>query len=317
MEEQNIKTNEHLPVYNIKAVSHLLGLLPVTLRAWERRYGLPTPQRGEQGYRLYSEYDMRTLRWLKNQLELGLSIGRAVQYLTDLRKQGKDPAASASVIRHEQPASLTSLSEEFFHALLQIDDPHATETLRRAFALYPIDNVLVDIIQPALIEMGEAWHRGEIPIATEHFGTAFCMQHLMSMLNSASPPSHSGLIVAACAPGETHEIGLLIIVVMLRWRGWQVKYLGPNLQLDRLEEILVPMRPQMLLFSATRPESAHGMENLSSVLSHFPGPTPLVVLGGQAFQVMHLSDEIPAIYLHTTPSKMIDTIEDLMNTPER
>ena len=52
----------NLPVYNIKAVSRLLGLLPVTLRAWERRYGLPNPIRGDQGYRLYSEHDLCTLR---------------------------------------------------------------------------------------------------------------------------------------------------------------------------------------------------------------------------------------------------------------
>jgi len=67
------------PVYNIKAVARLVNLLPVTLRAWERRYGLPSPLRGDQGYRLYSEYDLRTLRWLINQVEAGLSIGRAAQ----------------------------------------------------------------------------------------------------------------------------------------------------------------------------------------------------------------------------------------------
>jgi MerR family transcriptional regulator, light-induced transcriptional regulator len=37
------------------------------------------------------------------------------------------------------------------------------------------------------------------------------------------------VIVAACAPGEMHQIGLLMLVVMLRWRGWDVKYLGPDL----------------------------------------------------------------------------------------
>jgi len=53
---------DRIPVYNIKAVAQLLGILPVTLRAWERRYGMPSPSRGQQGYRLYSEYDVRILR---------------------------------------------------------------------------------------------------------------------------------------------------------------------------------------------------------------------------------------------------------------
>ena len=92
--------HNNMPVYNIKAVSQMTGLLPVTLRAWERRYGLPNPQRGEQGYRLYSEEDLRTLQWLKAQVDAGMSISRAVQYLNELRESGKKPppglAAKAS-----------------------------------------------------------------------------------------------------------------------------------------------------------------------------------------------------------------------------
>jgi MerR family transcriptional regulator, light-induced transcriptional regulator len=46
------------PIYNVKAVSKETGLTAGILRAWERRYGLPLPQRTPGGYRLYSQYDM-------------------------------------------------------------------------------------------------------------------------------------------------------------------------------------------------------------------------------------------------------------------
>lgn len=316
MDDLNTHTNSHLPVYNIKAVSHLLGLLPVTLRAWERRYGLPTPRRGQQGYRLYSEYDVRTLRWLKHQLDSGLSIGRAVQYLNELRQQGKDPAAALSIPHPANNASAEGLAQELTMHLMQMNEGKATETLRRAFALYPVDHVLIEIVQPTLIEIGESWHRGEIPIAIEHYATQFCMQHLMSMLHAAAPPAHGGLLVAACAPGEQHQIGILILVVMLRWRGWNVKYLGPDLQLERLEEALAPLRPRLLLFSATRPETAQNLTEISTLLKNFPPPAPLVVLGGQAFQTLELPDHVPAIYLNASPTEMIVTIENLMQSPE-
>lgn len=314
MDELNRSPNQHLPVYNIKAVSQLLGLLPVTLRAWERRYGLPTPRRGQQGYRLYSEYDVRTLRWLKGQLDSGLSIGRAVQYLNDLRLQGKDPAISLPSTHPTNNASIDALTQELTNYLLQLNDDKAAETLRRAFALYPVDQVLVEIIQPTLVDIGQAWHDGKIAIAVEHYATQFFMQHLMSMLNAAAQPVRDELIVAACAPGEQHQIGLLILVVMLRWRGWHVKYLGPDLKLERLEEALAPLRPRALLFSATRPESAQTMQNLPTILKKFPPPTPLVILGGQAFASMQLSEDIPAIYLNAKPGEMIDTIENLIET---
>lgn len=319
MEDTNNR-NDHLPVYNIKAVSRLLGLLPVTLRAWERRYGLPNPHRGDQGYRLYSEHDLRTLRWLKNQIDSGLSIGRAALYLTELRQTGQDPALTITPPREPEPLaiptasspSLVALSGELLDRLLHFDESGSSEALRRAFALYSIDQVLLEIVIPALVEIGDMWHRGVLPIANEHYATQFIMQHLMGMLSASAPPTRSGLIVAACAPGETHQIGLLMLVVMLRWHGWDVKYLGPDLMLDRLEEALGPIRPNLLMFTANRPETAKNLEALPAILERFPEPKPVLVLGGQAFSTYRLPESIPAMYIQGTPSDTVKSIETLM-----
>jgi MerR family transcriptional regulator, light-induced transcriptional regulator len=309
--------NMNLPVYNIKAVSRLVGLLPVTLRAWERRYGLPHPGRGDQGYRLYSEYDVRTLRWLKAQIEAGLSIGRAVEYLTELRTGGFDPAIETTYQGRPAPSqaispTLDTLAEQLLDALVHFDEPGALEVMRRAFALYSVDQVLMLVVQPTLVILGEAWHRGEMPIAVEHYATQFCMQHLMSMLAAAAPPSHVGIIVAACAPGELHQVGILILVVMLRWRGWDVKYLGPDLPLEQLEEALRPIQPQVLMFSANRVETAERLNRLPEVLARFPQPHPVVILGGQAFQATHLPETVPALYLNMSPTEIVQRIEDVM-----
>lgn len=313
MEETFARKSHHLPVYNIKAVARLLGLLPVTLRAWERRYGLPTPQRGDQGYRLYSEYDLHTLRWLKTQIESGMSISRAVEYLHDLRASGRDPAEEVFVPRTgpENPASVNALAHQLKNALARFDEGSASEVMRQAFTLYSIDLVLTQIVRPTLVDLGEAWHRGEIPIAVEHFATQYCLQHLNGMLSAAMPPFQKGVIVAACAPGEMHQIGLMMLVVMLRWRGWDVKYLGPDLSLDHMEEALMPLRPRALLFSATRPAAAEALLELPHILARFPQPQPIVILGGQAFDTLRLPDSIPAVYLTGEPGDMVRKIEML------
>jgi len=117
------------------------------------------------------------------------------------------------------------------------------------------------------------------------------------MLAAAAPPSHPGKIVAACAPGEMHQIGLIMVVVALRWRGWDVKYLGPDLPLERLEEALQPIRPQALLFSANRVETARRLDQLPAVLDKFSYPHPLILLGGQAFEQTRLPEDAPAVYI--------------------
>jgi DNA-binding transcriptional MerR regulator len=300
------------PVYNIKAVAQLVGLLPVTLRAWERRYGLPTPGRGDQGYRLYSEYDVRTLRWLKNQLDSGMSISRAVTYLNDLRTKGRDPAEPAPQASGLEPASFNAFRQNLLSSLRQFDDTTANDIFRRAFAIYSVDQVLSEIVKPMLVEVGEAWHRGELAITTEHYITQFCTQHLMSMLGASSSPTRHGTIVAAGAPGEMHQIGLLMLVVMLRWRGWDVKYLGPDLKLDMLEEALRPLHPNMILFTATRLEAAQNLSVLPEVLKRFRPISPLVVLGGSAFKSYRLPENPLIHYLDDVPTQTIASIEALL-----
>ncbi len=305
--------NHHLPVYNIKAVARLVGLLPVTLRAWERRYGLPTPRRGEQGYRLYSEYDLRTLRWLKSQLDSGLSISRAVEYLSELKANGIDPANVMMAPVMDRPVSLDNLAGQFKSSLLLMSDQPAAEVLRRAFSVYPVDEVLEGLVQPTLVEIGDLWHQGRLPIAVEHFATQFCMQHLISMIASSSPPTRPETIVAACAPGEMHQIGLLMLVLMLRWRGWDVKYLGPDLKLERLEEALKPIHPRLLMFTATRLEAARALEEeLAATLEGFEPPRPIVVVGGLGFEGYQPVQEFPAVRISNTPSRAVEMIEKLI-----
>ncbi len=321
--EKNRSNNRNeIPVYNIKAISQLVGLLPVTIRAWERRYGLPSPRRGHQGYRLYSEYDLRTLRWLKAQIDAGMHISRAVEYLNELRRNGQDPAIPPSATPFTVPLNSTTtelahLCEEFLEKLLSFDETQATDVLRRSFSLYSVDQVLTEIITPALVEIGERWHRGELSIAVEHFATQFVMQHLMSMMTATSQPIRSAKIFAACAPGEMHQIGILMLVVMLRWRGWDVMYFGPDLKLDRLEETLNTLRPELIMFTANSFQNALHLAELPRILEKIKGKKPLIVLGGQAFHANRLPESVSAIYLTgLRPSEIVSRIESLLTSTQ-
>src|SRR5947209_8781126 len=69
------------PRYNIQAVEKVSGLSSRTLRSWERRYGVPTPQRDDQGRRLYSERDVAIVRWLVARVQQGVAISRAAALL--------------------------------------------------------------------------------------------------------------------------------------------------------------------------------------------------------------------------------------------
>ena len=79
------------PVYNLNLVLQETGIKADTLRAWERRYNLPQPERTEGGHRLFSEYDIETIKWLIARQEDGMRISRAVDLWNNILRGGEDP----------------------------------------------------------------------------------------------------------------------------------------------------------------------------------------------------------------------------------
>ena len=65
------------PTYRIHTVAEMTGVNPVTLRAWERRYGVPQPIRTPSAYRLYSDHDVQQIRRMLQLSESGLAASEA------------------------------------------------------------------------------------------------------------------------------------------------------------------------------------------------------------------------------------------------
>ena len=100
------------PTYNLKAVVRETGLKPDTLRAWERRYGVPTPQRTDSGHRLYSQHDIDTLKWLLDRQNEGMSISRAIELWNRLENEGVDPLQTTTAPgahRQHEPRTMPAL----------------------------------------------------------------------------------------------------------------------------------------------------------------------------------------------------------------
>jgi len=312
MNEANIR-DPHQPVYTITTVSKMTGMLPVTLRAWERRYGVPNPQRDSQGNRLYANYDVGTIGWLKRQLELGLSIGQAVEYLKELRQEGTDPVSAASQPSdQDHTETARKLYAELWDSLNRFDDVSARAVTRRAAALFSIDTMIASIIKNLVGDMGNQFQGNPMSSAVEHFASQFLLQRLMVMISNAPAAFRDGVILAACAPGEQHQLGLLALLVVLRWHGWNIKYFGPDLQLDSLEKALEFIQPKAVLLSATCAETAHNLTGLQAIHNRLPEPHPIIILGGQAFRDLRLPELQDAVYLSGALSEAAEAIEQLL-----
>ena len=102
-------------MYSIGAVAQMLDIPPATLRTWEERYGLPVPERSPGGHRLYSRDQVEQLRFVKAQLDQGISPADAHRLLAER------VAAGSLSFGAPEPGRTRLL------ILLAERDPHAAE----------------------------------------------------------------------------------------------------------------------------------------------------------------------------------------------
>jgi MerR family transcriptional regulator, light-induced transcriptional regulator len=260
--------------YNTKVVVRETGVPADTFRAWERRYGIPLPHRTGTGQRLYSERDIAVVRWLRDRTAEGMTISQAVRLLQNAEETPQPRGLL-------DPANWEQLQQQLFASLVDLDSITAEAVLGQAFARYSLDDVCLRLIEPVLVQIGTDWHEGRLSVGQEHFATAFLRRKLHSLLNVYDIVSGHATIVAAGAPGEQHDVGLLILALALVRRGYRVVYLGADVPLEGLLPVVEQVKPALVCLSATTMVSADQVPSIAAALRALENP-PLVVVGGQA-----------------------------------
>jgi DNA-binding transcriptional MerR regulator len=256
--------------YRIRTVVELTGVPRNTLLAWERRYGVPSPERTDGGHRVYSEDDVRLLRELTALLERGHRISEAVALL---RRTGEAARATGA-----QP--IEQLREDLREALLLFDRAEADE-IHHLANRFPIRRVIDDVLLPVLADIGDGWHAGDVSIAQEHFASAFIREQLITMLHRLeSGPLGGPVAVCAGFPGETHEIPLIAVAVKLALRGWRIVYLGVSLPLEELARVLNTREVALVCQSLITVREPDTVREHARRLERLAGPTTRVAIGG-------------------------------------
>ena len=72
-----------MALYTIGEVALLCDINPVTLRAWQRRYGLLKPQRTDGGHRLFNDADIDRIREIKRWIDNGVQVSKVKMLLSN------------------------------------------------------------------------------------------------------------------------------------------------------------------------------------------------------------------------------------------
>jgi DNA-binding transcriptional MerR regulator len=196
-------------IYPIREVSCLTGVNAVTLRAWQRRYGLVQPARTEKGHRLYSEQDIRQIGEILSWLERGVSIGQVKGLLSEPQAQ--------PVSDHWQQTL-----EQFSQALLAFNQRKAEAELNDLLASYPFELVRSRVLQPLVERLLGLWRErpdGELlqQVWLGWLHTRFA-RHLIEQ--------EKGVPVTLASWGQVGPLDLVWAAYELIGQGHEVQLLG-------------------------------------------------------------------------------------------
>jgi DNA-binding transcriptional MerR regulator len=209
---------ERLP---IRAMSSLTGVKPMTLRAWERRYGLIRPQRTPKGHRLYTHQHVERIRRVLTLIERGVPVGR----VRDLLDADPLPAAETSGPWRDH-------IERMAGAIARFDELELDRIHEEALSLHPMEQVTRRLYLPLLAHLGERWREVAGAIAEEHFFAMYLRSKLGARLQHRARYAAGPLVLGACAPGEQHEIGLLLFALEANGAGLRTALLGADTPLE-------------------------------------------------------------------------------------
>lgn len=307
------------PLYNMSVILKETGLKADTLRAWERRFGVPNPARTAGGHRQYSKKDIATVQWLLARQREGMSISKAVQLLNHLQDLGQDPVAemvaSAQVVQPimnlGQANQLDDLRNAWVEACLQFDEISAEQILTQAFALFPAEMTCTGVLQKGLAQIGAMWCDGTGSVQQEHFASAMALRRVHCLIAATAPPTRNERIIVACPPHENHTFTPLLLTLLLRRRGLPVRYLGADVPINQLAETITLINPRLTLFSAQQLNTAATLLDVSRTLAEHD---QLVAYGGCIFNLQpRIQDRITGHFLGADLAIAIETIEGLLH----
>jgi DNA-binding transcriptional MerR regulator len=262
----------------IGELSRRSGVSPELLRAWERRYGLLRPTRSPGGLRLYAPEDLARVRTMQEHLANGVAAAEAAAIATSA-------AAGRGVAPLPEEAR-----RELEEACAAFDEARAHTVVDALLAQVSLDALLADVVVPYLHDLGDRWQRGEATVAEEHFASGVLRGRLLGLARGwgrGLGPS----AVLACAPGELHDLGLIVFGLALRQRGWTIVYLGADTPLESVADAARACEPAVVVVSSVNGRSLrrHGNELLTLAAGH------RVCLGGAGAAKAFPSDDLLAL----------------------
>ena len=242
---------EQEELFPIREVARLTGVNPVTLRAWERRYGLIVPTRTDSGHRLYSMADIERVRSILEWIERGVAVSKIGKILA---KTAPLKALSHLIPSDLVQADYTQWQQQVQAAVSAFDEAHLEQVYGQIFSSYPLTVVFQDILIPLwkqLLLRQDTFGQASEWLFLDGFLRSRVLQRLL-LVRSLQPRR----VIVCALFDQCRELELLITALFLSSVDSAIQVLAIGQPFDELTLICERIKPKALvLFSNHAPTS--------------------------------------------------------------
>ena len=231
--------------YSIKELEQLSGIKAHTIRIWEKRYSLITPQRTDTNIRFYSDGDLKKIINVSLLNSNGFKISKIAEM------SGEEIAQKVLDLSDRQSDHSLHINQLVL-SMVQLDEEKFETALSGFFLRYNFEQTMTEIVYPFLRKTGVLWQTHNISPAQEHFISNLIRQKIIVGIDGLPLPSENSKSAILFLPeGELHEIGLLFCHYLLRKAGFRTIYLGQAVPHRDLLSVFTEYQPEILVTSLT------------------------------------------------------------------
>jgi DNA-binding transcriptional MerR regulator len=292
--------------YTIRELENLSGIKAHTIRIWEKRYGLVTPQRTSTNIRTYCDTELKKLLNISILNRNGLKISKIAQLshdeiVTKINQFNRDVTGTES-----QVESLTV-------AMIDFDEFRFEQVLARSIIQFGFEDAVTHVLYPFFVRIGLLWQTGSINPVQEHFITNLVKQKFFTAIDGLIRNEKEGSkrFVFFLPEGELHEIGLLFSCYLARKRGHHTLYLGQSVPLSDLTELKRRHRFDYLVTAITTSFKGNDIVSYTNNLSAQFSEITIFISGSQ---ISNFSHQLPKnIIAVSSPLQFLEELGKMSN----
>ena len=219
--------------FGINVISTACGVMPHTIRTWEKRYQVFTPERSEGGHRLYSEVDLAKAKLIVALIEQGHTISSLARHsLQDLRSllvvnKGEDSESGKMFTSVETKRLLQHLAN-FNIDMVASGMQHLRLNLG-------VKEFIFKIVLPVMQEIEKLYLKGMYSVTQEHIISTIVGDQLHQINLANEGPNHDRFALAT-PEGNVHELPILIAEIICNANRVSTNYLGASHPAECLSE---------------------------------------------------------------------------------